>query len=138
MGLAPADGSQAVDGSDPLQIAADVLFEMGRVDRPGAVADREIPDQKVCAVTHSLGQRGLPDTSPRIDRQSRLAGFVAGEGGKPSYLCWAEHDVCSWRSGWVEGDAKRQGHKYSLGTLTQADVDEYKASKLNPPPGGEI
>jgi hypothetical protein len=70
----------------------------------------------------------LPDKSPRIDRQSWLAGFVAGEAGKPAYLCQASQDVYSWRSGWVEGAAKRRGHEYSLGTLTQADIDEYKAS----------
>ena len=66
---------------------------------------------------------------PTIDRQSWLAGFVAGEAGKPAYLCRAPQDVYSWHSGWVEGDAKRQGHEYSLGALTPADVAEYKAAR---------
>ena len=69
----------------------------------------------------------MPDKSHKIDRQSWLAGFVAGEAGKPAYLGWAERNVCSWHSGWGEGDAKRQGYEHSLGTLTPADIDEYKA-----------
>ena len=52
------------------------------------------------------------------DRQSWLAGFVAGEAGKPASLRRAEQDVYSWHSGWAEGDAKRQGREYSLGALT--------------------
>ena len=67
--------------------------------------------------------------SPRIDRQVWLAGFVAGEAGKS----WRPpQDVYSWHSGWVEGDAKRQGREYSLCALTPADVAEYKAGKRAP------
>ena len=47
--------------------------------------------------------------------------------------CREPQDVYSWHSGWVEGTAKRQGHEYSLDALTPADIDEYKASKLNRP-----
>ena len=64
---------------------------------------------------------------PTIDRQSWLTGFVAGEAGKPAYGCIADQEAHSWHAGWVEDDAKRQGSEYSLGTLTPADVDEYKA-----------
>jgi len=53
---------------------------------------------------------------------------VAGEAGQSEFECLASDDAYSWHSGWIEGDAKRQGHEYSLGTLTPADVDEYKAS----------
>ena len=76
----------------------------------------------------------MPEVSPRIDRQSWLAGFVAGEARQPASLGWKAQDIYSWHSGWVEGDAKRQGREYSLGAITPADVAEYKAGKRNPTP----
>jgi hypothetical protein len=66
----------------------------------------------------------------RIDRLAWLAGFVAGEAGKPASLRLANQDAYSWFSGWTEGDAKRQGYEYSLGALTQANIDEYKACSI--------
>jgi ribosome modulation factor len=75
----------------------------------------------------------MRDKRLRIDRLAWLAGFVAGEAGRPVHGCPAGQDVYSWHSGWVEGDAKRQCHEYSLGVLTPADVDEYKAGKPNHP-----
>ena len=67
------------------------------------------------------------DMTPRIDRMAWLAGFVAGEAGQPSHHGLAEQDSYSWHAGWIEGNAKRQGYEYSLGTLTPADVNEYKS-----------
>lgn len=52
---------------------------------------------------------------PRIDPDAWRAGFVAGETGRAMTPCPASLDAFSYFSGWIEGDAKRQGYEYSTG-----------------------
>jgi ribosome modulation factor len=62
---------------------------------------------------------------PEINREAWIAGFHAGETGRPSRTCpypAIRFLAWSWHSGYIEGDAKRQGFEYSLGTLTPADL----------------
>jgi hypothetical protein len=51
----------------------------------------------------------------RIDPNAWRAGFEAGEIGRPMTPCPAGLDAFSYFSGWIEGDAKRQGYEYSAG-----------------------
>lgn len=52
---------------------------------------------------------------PRIDSDAWRAGFEAGETGRAITPCPASLDAFSYLSGWIEGDAKRQGYDYSTG-----------------------
>lgn len=55
-----------------------------------------------------------------IDPKSWRDGFAAGEARRLASRCpyaAATTEAWSWHSGWIEGDAKRQGFSYSLGTL---------------------
>ncbi len=52
---------------------------------------------------------------PRIDSDAWRAGFEAGETGRAMTPCPASLDAFSYLSGWIEGDAKRQGYDYSMG-----------------------
>lgn len=45
----------------------------------------------------------------RIDPSAWQAGFEAGEAGRPMAPCLQNLDRFSYISGWIEGDAKRQG-----------------------------
>jgi len=51
----------------------------------------------------------------RIDPSAWQAGFDAGEAGRPITPCPQNLDPFSYFSGWIEGDAKRQGFEHSLG-----------------------
>lgn len=55
-----------------------------------------------------------------IDRDSWIAGFRDGEKSRPSR--YYDFDGYSYTSGWIEGNAKRQGCSYSLGTLKPEDI----------------
>lgn len=55
-----------------------------------------------------------------IDRDSWIAGFRDGEKSRPSR--YYDFDGYSYTSGWIEGNAKRQGFSYSLGTLKPEDI----------------
>jgi hypothetical protein len=93
---------------------------------PGSVVDQRL----ILTIVTDTGDCELPDwRTSKIDRQSWLAGFVAGEAGRPAYGCLADHDTYPWHSGWVEGDAKRQGREYSFRTLNPADLDKYKTAR---------
>ncbi|RSK71665.1 hypothetical protein [Burkholderia pseudomallei] len=50
-----------------------------------------------------------------IDSEAWRAGFEAGETGRAMTPCPANLDAFSYFSGWIEGDAKRQGYDYSAG-----------------------
>ncbi|VVE37225.1 hypothetical protein PNO31109_03962 [Pandoraea nosoerga] len=52
----------------------------------------------------------------RIDPDAWRVGFEAGETGRPMTPCPASLDALSYFSGWIEGEAKRQGYEYSAGT----------------------
>lgn len=52
---------------------------------------------------------------PQIDSDAWRAGFEAGEAGRAMTPCPASLDAFSYFSGWIEGDAKRQGYDYSAG-----------------------
>ena len=60
----------------------------------------------------------------RIDRKEWIIGFQDGATGR-----WPEvqPDGYSYHSGYIEGQAKRQGHEYSLGALKPEDVDELES-----------
>ncbi len=69
-----------------------------------------------------------------IDRESWIAGFRDGATrrkgttvGPPPTVTRDSHgevrDGYSYNSGWIEGDAKRRGFSYSLGTLRPEDVE---------------
>ncbi|WP_155033831.1 hypothetical protein [Burkholderia pseudomallei] len=47
-----------------------------------------------------------------IDPEAWRAGFEAGETGHAMTPCPANLDALSYFSGWIEGDAKRQGYDY--------------------------
>ncbi|MHA6848603.1 hypothetical protein [Ralstonia syzygii] len=49
----------------------------------------------------------------RIDPKAWRAGFDAGEAGRAMTPCPADLDSLSYFSGWIEGDAKRQGYAVS-------------------------
>lgn len=49
----------------------------------------------------------------QIDSDAWRAGFEAGETGRAMTPCSANLDAFSYFSGWIEGDAKRQGYRYS-------------------------
>lgn len=51
----------------------------------------------------------------QIDPAAWRAGFEAGENGRAMTPCPAKLDSFSYFSGWIEGDAKRQGYDYSAG-----------------------
>ena len=51
-----------------------------------------------------------------IDNETWDEGFKAGHAGKPASPVPSGIDPFAWFSGWVEGDAKRQGFEYSKGT----------------------
>ncbi|MBR8047117.1 MULTISPECIES: hypothetical protein [Burkholderia] len=51
----------------------------------------------------------------RIDPKAWHAGFDAGEVGHAMTPCPANLDAFSYFSGWIEGDAERQGYEYSAG-----------------------
>jgi hypothetical protein len=51
----------------------------------------------------------------RIDLSAWRAGFDAGEAGRSMAPCPRNLDPFSYFSGWIEGDAKRQGFEYSRG-----------------------
>ncbi len=51
----------------------------------------------------------------RIDPKAWRAGFDAGEAGRAMTPCPACLDPLSYFSGWIEGDAKRQGYVCSAG-----------------------
>ena len=56
-----------------------------------------------------------------IDSTAWQEGFDGGEAGRPMSRCpyrAATTEAWSWHSGWIEGDAKRQGFSYSRGTLS--------------------
>ena len=56
----------------------------------------------------------------RIDSKAWQKGFEGGEAGRPMFRCpyrAGTTEAWSWCSGWVEGEAKRQGYSYSRGTL---------------------
>lgn len=53
----------------------------------------------------------------RIDPSAWQAGFDAGEAGHPMTPCPQNLDPFSYFSGWIEGDAKRQGFEHSLEVL---------------------
>jgi ribosome modulation factor len=58
-----------------------------------------------------------------IDSRVWLEGFTAGEAGRLASRCpyaAATTEAWSWHSGWIEGDAKRQGYSYSRGTFASA------------------
>lgn len=55
-----------------------------------------------------------------IDSRAWREGFTAGEAGRLASRCpyaAGTTEAWSWHSGWIEGDAKRQGFSYSRGTL---------------------
>lgn len=55
-----------------------------------------------------------------IDSRSWQEGFAAGEAGQLASRCpyaATTREAWSWYSGYIEGDAKRQGFSYSRGTL---------------------
>jgi ribosome modulation factor len=61
----------------------------------------------------------------RMDRTAWIGGFHAGEAGRSVRTCPYPPASCeswSWSSGFTEGKAKRDGYKYSLDTLTSADL----------------
>lgn len=51
----------------------------------------------------------------RIDPDAWRAGFEAGEAGRAMTPCPVGLDALSYFSGWIEGDAKRQGYNSSAG-----------------------
>jgi hypothetical protein len=57
-----------------------------------------------------------------MDPRAWEEGFEAGAGrlmGRCPYLA-ATTEAWAWHSGWIEGDAKRQGYGYSRGALPLA------------------
>jgi hypothetical protein len=59
----------------------------------------------------------------QIDRGEWIRGFRDGAAGRPPSK-GGRKDGYSYHSGYIEGSAKRQGHKYSLGTLKPEDIEE--------------
>lgn len=58
-----------------------------------------------------------------LDPEAWEAGFTAGETGEASSRCpypATGLEALSWHSGFIEGDAKRQGYGYSRGVLPEA------------------
>ncbi|WP_175854731.1 hypothetical protein [Burkholderia anthina] len=53
----------------------------------------------------------------QIDPEAWRAGFDAGETGRAMTPCPANLDAFSYFSGWIEGDAKRQGYKQDVGAM---------------------
>ncbi|HLK64472.1 MAG TPA: hypothetical protein VKU19_13595 [Bryobacteraceae bacterium] len=65
-----------------------------------------------------------------MDAEAWRGGFTAGDTGRLMHKCpyrAGTTEAWSWCSGWIEGDAKRQGFSYSRGTLPAAAGD-YRAS----------
>lgn len=61
-----------------------------------------------------------------IDPKAWEEGFEAGESGRLMSRCpypAATTEAWSWHSGWIEGDAKRQGYSFSRGTLPRRAGD---------------
>jgi ribosome modulation factor len=62
-----------------------------------------------------------------IDSQAWQEGFTAGEAGRlASNRCpyaAATTEAWSWHSGWIEGDAKRQGFSYSRGRAVETAAE---------------
>jgi hypothetical protein len=61
-------------------------------------------------------QAGKKRVQVWMDRDDWQAGFDTGAVGKPSRPGAEVCDQLAWFSGWIEGDAKRQGFEYSKGT----------------------
>ena len=58
-----------------------------------------------------------------IDSQAWQEGFTAGEAGRLASRCpytAATTEAWSWHSGWIEGDAKRQGYSFSRGAMPRS------------------
>ncbi|MGD1074029.1 MAG: hypothetical protein ABSB15_28305 [Bryobacteraceae bacterium] len=61
-----------------------------------------------------------------MDPKAWDEGFEAGEAGRLTNRCpypAATTEAWSYHSGWIEGDAKRQGYSYSRGTLPRRTED---------------
>ena len=59
----------------------------------------------------------------RMNSKAWQEGFETGEAGRLVSRCpyrAATTEAWSWHSGWIEGDAKRQGFSYSRGTLPRS------------------
>ena len=56
----------------------------------------------------------------RIDRKEWIKGFQDGVAGRRTQI---RPDGYSYHSGYIEGQAKRQGREYSLGALKPEDID---------------
>lgn len=63
----------------------------------------------------NLRAAGLKERMVWIDPDHWAAGFAAGEKGRPGTPVPNGMNAMSYLSGWIEGDAKRQGFEYSKG-----------------------
>lgn len=92
-------------------------------DRDKATGDqiRSPVARRQAAYKDRQEQTGKKRVQVWMDRDDWQSGFDMGAAGKPSRPGAEVRDQLAWFSGWIEGDAKRQGFQYSKGTTKRSD-----------------